>query len=32
KENVTEATGLATLNDDDFGGGPTTPMLPSTWR
>jgi PPE-repeat protein len=25
------ATGLATLRDDDFGGGPSTPMLPHTW-
>jgi PPE-repeat protein len=26
-----EATGLATLPGDSFGGGPTTPMLPGTW-
>jgi PPE-PPW subfamily C-terminal region len=22
---------LATLSDDEFGGGPTMPMLPGTW-
>lgn len=32
KDAVAEATGLASLDDDDFGGGPTIPMLPSTWR
>jgi PPE-repeat protein len=26
------ATGLATLDDDEFGGGPTMPMLPATWN
>ena len=26
-----QATGLATLTDDGFGGGPTMPMLPNTW-
>ncbi len=26
-----QATGLATLSDDDFGGGPSVPMLPHTW-
>jgi PPE-repeat protein len=26
------ATGLATLSDDHFGAGPTTPMLPGTWN
>jgi PPE-repeat protein len=31
KEAVIEATGLATLADDELGGGPTTPMLPNTW-
>ena len=25
------ATGLATLADGDFGGGPTMPMVPATW-
>jgi PPE-repeat protein len=26
-----QATGLATLSDDGFGGGPSMPMLPGTW-
>jgi len=26
------ATGLATLSDDQFGAGPTMPMLPGTWN
>jgi PPE-repeat protein len=26
------ATGLATIEDDDFGGGPTMPMLPGSWN
>jgi PPE-repeat protein len=26
------ATGLATLSDDDFGGGPTMPMVPGSWN
>ena len=26
-----QATGLATLTDDGFGGGPSMPMLPNTW-
>jgi PPE-repeat protein len=26
-----QATGLATLDSDDFGGGPSVPMLPHTW-
>ena len=25
------ATGLATLADDEFGGGPAMPMLPGSW-
>jgi PPE-repeat protein len=25
------ATGLATLAGDEFGGGPTMPMMPGTW-
>lgn len=32
RDNVTEAAGLMTLTDDDFGGGPPTPMVPSGWR
>jgi PPE-repeat protein len=27
----TQAAGLATLSDDDFGDGPSMPMLPGTW-
>ncbi len=27
----TQAAGLATLSDDEFGDGPTMPMLPGTW-
>jgi PPE-repeat protein len=29
---VTEAAGLATLARDEFGGGPTMPMVPGTWN
>ena len=31
KETATAATGLATLADDEFGGSPRMPMMPSTW-
>jgi PPE-repeat protein len=31
KETTTPATGLATLSDDEFGGGPRMPMIPGTW-
>jgi PPE-repeat protein len=31
KENATAAAGLATLTDDEFGGSPRMPMMPSTW-
>jgi PPE-repeat protein len=31
KDTVTAATGLATLNGNGFGGGPTMPMVPGTW-
>ena len=31
KETVSAAAGLTTLADDEFGGGPRAPMLPSTW-
>jgi PPE-repeat protein len=31
KEAVTEAAGLTTLADDEFGGSPRMPMLPGTW-
>jgi PPE-repeat protein len=32
KDAVTEAAGLTRLTDDQFGSGPTMPMVPSTWR
>jgi PPE-repeat protein len=32
KETVAEAAGLTTLAGDEFGGGPTMPMLPNTWQ
>ena len=31
-KSASAATGLATLADDDFGGGPAIPMLPTTWN
>ena len=31
KHAATTAAGLATLSDDDFGGSPRIPMMPSTW-
>jgi PPE-repeat protein len=32
KEAVAEAAGLTTLAGDEFGGGPTMPMVPGTWN
>jgi len=31
KAGASRASGLATLTRDEFGGGPTIPMLPNTW-
>ncbi|CAJ1509641.1 PPE family protein [[Mycobacterium] burgundiense] len=31
KEEVGQASGLNTLDEDSFGNGPTTPMLPNSW-
>ncbi|HET7075701.1 MAG TPA: PPE family protein [Mycobacterium sp.] len=31
KETIAEAGGLATLAGDEFGGGPSVPMVPRTW-
>ncbi|MGZ4583302.1 MAG: PPW family C-terminal domain-containing PPE protein, partial [Mycobacterium sp.] len=31
KETAAEAAGFATLPGDEFGGGPTMPMVPGTW-
>jgi PPE-repeat protein len=32
KERVAAAAGLTTLAGDDFGGGPTMPMVPASWN
>jgi PPE-repeat protein len=32
KQTTAEAAGLTTLSGDDFGGGPTMPMVPGTWN
>ena len=32
KETGTAAAGLATLADDEFGGGPKMPMMPGSWK
>jgi len=32
REAAVEATGLATLAGDEFGGGPSAPMVPGTWE
>jgi PPE-repeat protein len=32
RKSTVAATGLATLEDDSFGGGPTMPMVPGTWN
>ena len=32
KATVTQAAGLMTLDGNDFGGGPTMPMVPGTWN
>ena len=31
KPSATRAAGLTTLDGDEFGGGPKTPMVPGTW-
>jgi hypothetical protein len=31
-ESATTAAGLASLPDDEFGGGPRLPMMPGTWN
>jgi PPE-repeat protein len=32
KETVAEAAGLTRLAGDEFGGGPTMPMMPGSWN
>ncbi|MGA8331782.1 MAG: hypothetical protein WB777_21165, partial [Mycobacterium sp.] len=32
RKSAAQAAGLATLENDDFGGGPTMPMVPGTWN
>jgi PPE-repeat protein len=32
KETVAAAAGLTTLAGNEFGGGPTMPMVPGTWN
>jgi PPE-repeat protein len=32
KETVPAAAGLTTLAGDEFGGGPTMPMVPGSWN
>ncbi len=32
RRDAVEAAGLATLGGDEFGGGPSVPMMPGTWR
>jgi PPE-repeat protein len=32
KGTVAQAAGLTTLGGDEFGGGPTMPMVPGTWN
>jgi PPE-repeat protein len=32
KETVAEVAGLTTLAGDEFGGGPSIPMVPRTWE
>ena len=32
KEAVTEAAGLMTLDSNDFGGGPSMPIVPGSWN
>ena len=32
RKDASEAAGLATLAGDEFGGGPSVPMVPGTWE